>query len=138
MPDPVNEQVISTILAAFDAIYSNELPKDDKSLPVTVVAEGDEIASQEVHGRTDIELPINIGSGVKSDSTDPDEQRKVCKQLLASVQQTMITTPSILAVVDSVEYTGGAVAIEPGRRCMIEAIFTVRFHYNADNPYSID
>lgn len=137
MPDSIREQVITEIVAAFNAEYSLGDAFDDDQLPITVIADDPETASSEVHGRTDCEVPVNVASGVKVRTSDPDELRKTCNGLLAAIQQVMVTLADASTLIDSAQYTGGAILPEPGNRCIAEAVYTVRYHWG-ETPFTQD
>lgn len=136
MADSVREQVIAAVIEALGARYSLGSPFDDGDLPMTAVVDGNEDASTDVHGRVDVELPISVASGVVLSTSDPDELRRGCHELLAGLQQSMMNSAAITSIVDSIEYTGGGILPEPGGRCMAEATFTLRYHFSTEDPYT--
>jgi len=132
----IRERLLAAITTAVDGQYRIGQPRDDVDFPICVVQEGDEVASNDAHGFSVIELPIVVAKGEKTTDSSPDALRAKGHELLASIIEDIFVDQTFGGLADDVEYTLGGILSEPGNRCIAEAQFTVRYQTVRGDPYS--
>lgn len=138
MPVSIREQLVQKITETVSGVYDIPAPTDEREYPVTIVRDLPEVAGDDQYGVSNRELPIAIGRGAISTSTDRAEQRAEANDLLAEVITEMFADEQFNNLADGLEYTGGGIQVEAGKYVMAEAQFTVRYHTVRGNPYLID
>ena len=134
----VREQLLANIVTAVSGQYRvTSAPLDDAELPVCVVSEGEEAATSDaVHDAIDIELPIVVAKGSLAADDSPETLRAKGNELLASIITEMYADETFGDLAESVEYTAGAIISEPGKRCLAEAQFIVRYQIESGDPFN--
>lgn len=137
MPISIREQLVDAITTAVGGEYGIPAPEDERDLPVTIVAEGEETASPEAYDQENMELTIAVAkAAVSVSSTDRDAMRAQGHELLASIRVAMFADETFGGLADGVEYTGGGISSELGKIVFAEAQFLVRYHTVRGDPYT--
>lgn len=136
MPESIREQLLSAIETQLDATYRESGRLDDDELPVIVFLDGNDTSTDDAYGQTNFVMPISVGSGEKSNSSDERVMRKRANELLAQIINQMFTDQTFGGLAETVQLTDSGILIEPGNRCMAEAQFNVRYSTLRGDPYA--
>jgi hypothetical protein len=136
MPTSIREQLISAILTATGGIYDVTPPEDEAELPVTLVGEGEETASEDQYGLITIELPVAVGKAAIATDSDRDVMRQEAHALLASTITAMFVDETFGNLAIGCQYTGGGIQAEVGKFVFAEAQFVVRYQIAHGDPFS--
>jgi len=146
VPDSIREQLLGAITTAVGGEYGVPAPDDERDLPITIVQDGEEVASPDQYGYTNYEIPLVIAKAVaapaategQSRSEYQDAMRAQCHTMLAGIQTAVFADDTFGGLADGADYTGGSIATEVGKLCFAEAQFTVRYHTVRGDPFTID
>lgn len=136
MPTPIREQILAAVTAAVGAKYAIGAPEPKEDLPATVVRDEGETATA-AYGITSLTTTVEVLRAEKAASRDKNAMRGQCNQILADLVTELHGDTSLAAVIDGIDYTGGAIAAE-GDTCFGQAAFEIRWHHVAGDPYTID
>lgn len=136
MPTAIREQILSALTTAVGGEYGLPAPEDERDLPITIVEDQPESASEDQYGYSVMVLPVVVASGAAAATTDRNAMRAQANALLASIVQTVFADAPLGALVDGVEYTGGGIQTEVGRFVFAEAQFSIRYHTVRGNPFT--
>lgn len=138
MPTPVRESLIAAIVTAVGGQYDVPAPEDERDLPLTVVADDIEVALDSSYGEHRLSLPITIARAAQSTSNDRDVLRQAANTQLADIITEMFADETFGGLAEGVDYTGGGIETEVGKFVFAEARFSVRYHYQHGDPFTID
>lgn len=146
MPTSIREQLLSAITTAVGGEYGVPAPDDERDLPITIVQDGEEVATPTSYGGTDYEIPLVVARAEAAPASTEGQTRSEyqnamrgkCHEMLAAIQQEMFADETFSGLADGVDYTGGSIATEVGRLCFAEAQFSVRYRTVRGDPFSID
>ena len=138
MPTSIREQLLSAITTAVGGEYGIPAPEDERDLPVTIVEDQPEQASDDQYNLSNILMPVVVARAAQAADNDRDAMRAQANELLASIKSEMFADESFGNLADGVQYTGGGIQTEVGRFVFAEAQFTVRYHTVRGDPYTID
>lgn len=138
MPTSIREQLLSAITTAVGGEYGIPAPEDERDLPVTIVEDQPEQASDDQYNLSGILMPVVVARAAQAADNDRDAMRAQANELLASIKSEMFADESFGNLADGVQYTGGGIQTEVGRFVFAEAQFTVRYHTVRGDPYTID
>lgn len=136
MPVPVREQILASITATFDAVFGIGAPEPKDDLPAAAVRDLEDSASA-VYGRTNLETQVEVVRLEKAASLDKNAMRAQCNTILAFLVSEMHANTTLAALVDGVEFSRGLIDAD-GDICLAQAVFTIRWHHVAGDPYTID
>jgi len=137
---PIRERIIRKIAARTNA--GRQLPTyDERDLPITTIAEGDDSASEGLYGLTNVTTTIAIVrsiriSGIKDDNW-LTELNSALAQLIAEV---FAGGDTLDGLAQGMEYVSGAVGplVEGGLGSDVAVTVNVRYSWVHGNPYSQD
>jgi len=138
VPTSIREQLLSAITTAVGGEYGIPAPEDERDLPVTIVEDQPEQASDDQYNLSGILMPVVVARAAQAADNDRDAMRAQANELLASIKSEMFADESFGNLADGVQYTGGGIQTEVGRFVFAEAQFTVRYHTVRGDPYTID
>jgi len=138
VPTSIREQLLSAITTAVGGEYGIPAPEDERDLPVTIVEDQPEQASDDQYNLSNILMPVVVARAAQAADNDRDAMRAQANELLASIKSEMFADESFGNLADGVQYTGGGIQTEVGRFVFAEAQFTVRYHTVRGDPYTID
>ena len=136
MPTSVREQILSAITTRVGGEYGIPAPETERDLPITIVQDGPDDASDDVYGQTNAQMPVVIASAVVAASKDRDDMRAEAGELLASLIQSVFSDETFGGLVEKVEYTGGGIQTEATKFLFAEAQFTVFYNHVRGDPYT--
>jgi hypothetical protein len=138
MPTSIREQLISAIKTTVGGKYGIPAPEDERDLPITIVDDGNDEATDEVYDQTTLLMPIAIGSAAIAASEDRDAMRAQAHALHASIITAMFADEKFGALADGIDYSGGGIQTEIGKYVFAEAQFTVRYRHLRGDPFTIE
>ncbi|MEM1191558.1 MAG: hypothetical protein AAGI72_23705 [Pseudomonadota bacterium] len=144
MPVSIKDQITAAVQAAVGGEYGFPAADDKRDLPSTRVVEDDETSSDSAYGYSVRQLPFVIAKAevpvdrLPSQSREEyqDVMRARCNEMQASIEVALMADPTVKSLVESIEYTGGSIAIELGQLCFAESEFLVTFHTVKGDPYT--
>lgn len=141
MPTSIREQLLAAITTAVSGKYG--IPSADafRDLPVTIVVEGEEVATQEEHNVDTMEMEVAVAKGAEVpetvDPTDTSAIRSQAHELLAAARQAMFADETFGGLATSVQYSGGGIQSDLTRIVFAEAQFVVRYQTVRGDPYTL-
>lgn len=133
MTDSVRERLLNAILTTVGGEYGLSAPEDARDLPVTIVQDGSDDASQN-YDYTACVMPINIGRAELAISANRDAMRVQAHAALAALITEMHADETFGGLALGVDYTGGGIQIEVGKIVFAEASFAVRYQHLRGQP----
>lgn len=136
--DSIKEQLITAITAAVGGTASTPSPDDELDLPQTSVSDAGEEAERDIYGYTTVKMTVEISTAQRAVSSDPEEMRSQCNEMLAQLITTMFADETFGGLADDLFYTAGGISTEARVFSFALARFTVVYHFVHGNPYQKD
>ena len=129
----IREQLVAAILTATGGAYGLPSPEDERDLPVTLVQDGTDSATNS-YDTTSLTMPLNVARAELAVGTDTDVLRAQAHAALAKLITDMHADETFGGLADGVDYTGGGIQIEVGKFVFAEGTFSVRYHHLRGQP----
>ena len=132
----IREQLIAAILVATGGDYGVPAPEDERDLPVTIVQDGSDSATQS-YDYTLCSMPMNVARAELASGNNRDALRIQAHAALSSLITAMHTDETFGGLAVGVDYTGGGIQTEVGKFVFAEASFTVRYQHLRGQPSAL-
>jgi hypothetical protein len=133
MTAPVRERLIAAILTATGGAYGVPAPEDERDLPLTLVQDGTDSASQN-YDYTACAMPLSIARAEVATGSTRNALRAQAHNALAALITAMHTDETFGGLAVGVDYTGGGIQAELGKFVFAEASFVVRYQHLRGQP----
>lgn len=130
----IRELILDTITELVGGEYDIPAPESERDLPITIVADGFDVARDDVYDQTHIEMPVAIASAAAATSTDKEVMRAQANAILAGLIKAVLADDTFGGLADGASYTGGGIQTEVGKFVFAEAQFIIRYHHQRGEP----
>jgi len=134
MPTSIREQLLAAITLAVGGVYDTEIPTDERELPITLVFDEPETATDD-YDNSNVVLPVSIASVAEAASRDQTTQRAQANDLLAIIIATVITNENFGGLAQAASYEGGGILLN-NKFVAAEAQFLITYSFLRNDPYS--
>ena len=133
MAEIIRERVIAAIVTAVGGVYGLPAPEDDRDLPVTIVQDGADTATDS-YDTTVCSMPVNVARAeIATAPADRVAMRQQAHAALKELVADMYADTTFGGLANDITYTGGGISID-ARMVMAEAAFTVRYSHARGVP----
>lgn len=133
MTAPVRERLLAAILTATGGAYGVPAPEDERDLPLTIVQDGTDSATQN-YDYTACAMPLSIARAEVAVGSTRNALRAQAHDSLAALIVAMHTDETFGGLAVGVDYTGGGIQAELGKFVFAEASFVVRYQHLRGQP----
>jgi len=134
MPVSIREQLLSAITTAVGGVFDTDLPTDERELPITLVADDAESATED-YDQIVARMPVAVARAAAATDRDSGTQRAQANELLAALIGEMNTDETFGGLAQGTLYDGGGIAIN-NKFVAAEAQFTITYSYVRGDPYT--
>lgn len=137
---PIREQIIQALVDRTGAV--RRLSQYDKTdLPITVLQEGDDNASEGLYGMTNVNMQVSIARAIAMSGAKGDAWYSVLNDELATLITEIFTGGDDLSgLAEGMDYVSGSVDLltDGGVGAGVAVTVNVRYSFVHGNPYSQD
>ena len=134
MPVSIREQLLAAISTAVSGEPGNVLPEDERTLPITLVDDDAESATED-YDQVVAEMPVTVARAVVSTGREAATQRAQAHEVLAALIAEMNADDTFGGLAQSTTYGVGGIAYN-NKFVAAEAQFTITYSYLRGDPYT--
>ena len=135
--DTIREQILQALATRTGATRMLQ-QYDPRDLPITVLAEGDDAATEKPYGMTAVTMPVTIARAIPLTGTKDDTWYAAANEALGNLIVEIYTGGDTLGgLCQGLDYAGGSVELlsDGADGAAVQASVTVRFQFRHGNPF---